>query len=534
MIELIEDVKSMQEKFNTKGKLESQYMQYEREKNSILTRTETYAKWTIPLVVPTSSSTQNDEKQHDFQSIGARSVNHLANKLAFTLFAPARPFFRLEPSTDYLQEIAKKGVDKTSLMLMLSKVEAQAMRRFVTWRSRTANIFALKSLIIAGNSLLYYPEKGKVQTYNFKDYVIKRDLSGELLDLITRDKKKIATLPEHIRQEVLTERNKLGQFNKKRKDEEDCSLYTRIKFNPSDDKFYVFQAVDDIPVNESAGSYKRKELPWIPLTWDLQRGADYGTGLVEEYAGDFHALSTLTQSIVVGAAIAADIKFLVDPVGSTDYKQLNNAPTGSFVAGRAEDISVLTTEKQNDWNFVNNLIQQYEKRIGLGFLLGSAVTRDAERVTAEEIRFQAQELEVGLGGQYSRLAEELQLPTAYLLMKDIDFSIAGTDKPLEPIIVTGLESLSRNSEVDKMRLFLQDMALMATLPDAVQAYLKVPQVMAIFGAARSVDYDEFTKTVEEVQEEQQAAQQAAIAAENQAGENQAINKAKENQMSNTQ
>ena len=521
----------MQNSCNAKGEVQKQYAAYDKDKSPIINRCETYSRWTLPTVLTSQSSNVTDEKQHDFQSVGARAANHLANKLAFTLFAPARPFFRLEPSPEYLAKLAELGLDKTGVTLVLSKAEQLGMRRFTTWRSRTAAISALKSIIITGNSLMYFPKEGKAQVYNFRDYVVKRDLSGLVLDLITRDKKKVSTLPENIRQQVLNSRNQLGQFKKVRKDEEDCELFTRIKYNPEDKKFHVFQAVDDIPVDTVYGTYQRNELPWIPLTWDLQRGADYGTGLVEDYAGDFHALSTLTQSIVMGAAIAADIKFLVNPAGNTDYKMLNSSPIGSYCPGRAEDISTLTTDKVNDWNFVSQLINQYEKRIGLGFLLGSAVTRDAERVTAEEIRFQAQELETGLGGQYSRLAEEFQLPMTYILLKDVDFSIEGQKDDIEPIIITGLESLSRNSEVDKLRLFLQDMAMITQMPETVQRYLKIPQVMAIFGTARSVDYAEFTKTTEEVQAELEQEQASMLAAQNEAGQNEAVNKAKETQMS---
>ena len=60
------------------------------------------------------------------------------------------------------------------------------------------------------------------------------------------------------------------------------------------------------------------------------------------------------------------------------------------------------------------------RRLGAAFLLNTAVTRDAERVTAQEIRMQAQELESSLGGVYSRLANELQLPLAKRLLQEID------------------------------------------------------------------------------------------------------------------
>lgn len=54
--------------------------------------------------------------------------------------------------------------------------------------------------------------------------------------------------------------------------------------------------------------------------------------------------------------------------------------------------------------------------MSFAFLLNSAVQRQGERVTAEEIRYVAGELEDTLGGVYSILAQELQLPLAKRLL----------------------------------------------------------------------------------------------------------------------
>ena len=118
---------------------------------------------------------------------------------------------------------------------------------------------------------------------------------------------------------------------------------------------------------------------------------------------------------------------------------------------------------------------------------------------------------------------------SYLLLKDADFSIKGEN--VEPIIITGLESLSRNSEVDKLLLYFQDLSIVATLPESVQKRLKVAEVMSIFGTARSVDYSKFTKTEDEVSKEAQAQSEQMIAAQNQVEQNSARNNASEVQMS---
>jgi hypothetical protein len=292
-------------------------------------------------------------------------------------------------------------------------------------------------------------------------------------------------------------------------EDSEVTLYTRIRRHEG--KFYVFQAVNTIPLPYDGNAYSPKVLPWVPLTWNLPRGCDWGIGMVEDSAGDFHALSVLSEAIVLGAAIAADIKFLVDPTGNTDVNALNKAASGSFVPGRKDDISALSLDKAQDWNMVLQVLSSYEKRIGLTFLLGSAVTRDAERVTAEEIRHQANELETSLGGQYSRFGVELQLPLAYITLAETEFDISGGDK-VEPMIITGLDALSRNSDMEALMLYFQDLAITAQLPEQVQEYLKVRELMQVFGAARGVDYEKFTKDDATVQQERQQRQQQEMQA----------------------
>ena len=66
---------------------------------------------------------------------------------------------------------------------------------------------------------------------------------------------------------------------------------------------------------------------------------------------------------------------------------------------------MLQTDKQYDLRVVVDAIQRFEERMSFAFLLNAAVQRDAERVTAQEIRYMANELETALGGVYSLLSQ---------------------------------------------------------------------------------------------------------------------------------
>jgi len=107
----------------------------------------------------------------------------------------------------------------------------------------------------------------------------------------------------------------------------------------------------------------------------------------------------------------------VNPNGTTKKRTLADSPNGGIADGNAQDVSVLQLEKFNDFRIAQETASQITERLSFAFLLNSAVQRNAERVTAEEIRFMAQELEAALGGVYSTLSQEFQLPLVEILLK---------------------------------------------------------------------------------------------------------------------
>ncbi len=497
--------------------LKTEFMRMEGERGTQSQRWEDYSGWTLPYLYVEEDATLG-EMQHDYQALGARAVNHLANKIVMTLFAPARPFFRLELTQAQSDQLENAGLSASDIETLTGKVEKEAMRNMEKVRLRTSVIAAVKALIVCGNSMIYFPKMAadnrvdNSQVYNLRDYVVRRDMSGKLLQIITRDRRVAGTLPEELR---------LQCELKGHKEEDKIELYTGVT-RQDDGKFFVKQELGDIGiVSNDFGIIPEDELPWIPLSWNLPRGEDYGVGLVEEFAGDFSVYSQLSESVLNLATIAAEIKILVNPMGQTDVKTLNESESGTYVHGRPEDIAFLQLEKMQDFKFVTEIMQQYERRIGGAFLLNTAVTRDAERVTAEEIRLQANELESSLGGVYSRLAEEMQQPLARMLVGTVDSAL----RDIDATILTGIESLSRNSEHEQMMLFLNDLTIFNNVPDDMKGAIKLDDMAKILATNRGIEHDKFLKSKEEMQAEQEAAQQAAAEQEMQMAQGKAMGEA---------
>jgi hypothetical protein len=159
--------------------------------------------------------------------------------------------------------------------------------------------------------------------------------------------------------------------------------------------------------------------------------------------------------------------------------------------------------------YIDTVATRYINRIGKAFLLGSAVVRDAERVTAEEIRMQANELETTLGGVYSRMAVDFQGPMAFWLTKLTGVTLNG--KGITPMVITGLDALSRNGDLDNLKMALQDLASVAGMPPQALAVLQWDAIAKAIFMGRGVAYKDYVKSADQIAADQQQEQQAALA-----------------------
>lgn len=471
-------------------------------RRGFIRRCEGFASLTIrKLCLPQGYDQYSTDLQHDWQSVGAQSVNHISNKLMLALFAPSRPFFRLDPSDAVKAQVAESGADLTDLFEALAGAEADAVKQLDQSASRPKLYETLKHLVVTGNCLMVLQETG-MRIVGIKHYVVKRDVEGRVLEILLRDCVKFDELELDVQQEA---------FVHNYQPDTKVELFKWIRRQPNG-KFTLDTFIGDQRLSDKfSGSWPEDKCPYRALTWDLADDADYGTGLVEDYAGDFQALSALSQATVEAAILASEFRWLVNPAGQTKVEDLTNSRNGQALPGVQGDLSLVQSEAGNNLTIVQNVASEYIQRIGRGFLLGSAVTRNAERVTAVEMRMQAEELETSLGGAYSRLAVDMQKPICLWLLKRIKLMFKDTE--LTPVIVTGLDALSRSGDLENMKMFLADLAAVAGLPPALQNLLKLRAVANLFAAARGIKVNSILKTDDELAAEQRAAQQQQLTAE---------------------
>lgn len=525
--------------------LKTRWLQLHNRKTTLLKQAEQYAAWTLPYMFPPENNSPEIELPVEIDSIGAQGVNHLSNKIASTLFPSKSLFFRLKidqetkdliaraiqvanngmlDPDDLKSQLEQRMLDAEDLLIAAEK-RAEDRLNFVKYRPEAIN--AIKLLIITGNALVFHPEGGlPVQVYNFRNYHVVRDCSGMPVEMMTLEKKAFSTFHPDVQAKLRANQawRAMHQDGKNYdpikngyEDFTEVCIYTQILLQ-DDGKWHVTQYADDVMLDNTA-VYTRKSLRWIPLTWNLIQGEDYGRSLIADFAGAFHAMLIHEKALLNIAAVMGDTKFFVKPTSMIDVMAVQNSLPGSYHSGDPQDIGTPQVNKVNDAQFIGTQIEMYRRQLSQAFMLVSQNVRDAERVTAEEVRINADELEASNGGIYSRLAADWQTPTAYLALEDTGFD--GIGDGIEPAIITGMDSLSRAGEAYNMRLFMTDLAMLNSVPEDVRMGIKKPQFIKQIASFHQVDYQAWVMTPNELAAAQQQEQQNQMALQQQQQEGQA-------------
>ena len=476
-------------------------------KNPYMERAEKCSELTDPYIFPKEGK-QGEKLDTPYQSVGAEGVTNLSSRILNVLLPPNRPPFRFRIDRASVPEDEKQLIQ--TVEAGLSRAEREVMAHIETLGDRSVLAEAIPLLLVTGNVLLYERPDG-LKLYNLRNYVVSRDARGEPLEIIVKEKLDPRLLPPDVANAVLspsayrtedhTKPHEKGQY---------VTLYTQIR-RTEKGNWSVKQECEGKLIGK-AGSFPKDKCPWLPLRMYRVSGEDYGRGYVEKYLGDHRSLETLTKAVVEGAAACAKILFLVEPNSNTKIQDIAEAHNLQVLAGKADDVSTLQVQKAADFQVAKLMIDTLQQRLSRAYLLNSAIQRNAERVTAEEIRYMAQELESTLGGLYSIIADEFQRPYVTLRVeymrqeKLIPFLDTNTVK-LQ--IVTGVDALGRGQDATRLTQWVT--TIMQTLgPQVALQYMKVGEFMKALASGIGIDDVSLIKSDEEMQAAMGEAQQQAL------------------------
>ena len=296
---------------------EGTFNRLKTERDNYTQRAEKCATYTIPLAFPKESDSGSTTYDTPYNSVGARGVNNLASKLLLALLPPSQPFFRLGVDDESKARLENAGESETKEVIEygLSMME-QAMMRYIESISFRPTLFdALKQLIITGNALLFLPPKeGGVKCYHLRDYVVERDGTGNVLQMVTVDTLSRGSLPEELLQYV--EDSDTADFSQK------VSVYTHIFRVPTGDSFewQSYQELGGKVIEGSEQTFPFNKTPWIPIRFFKRDGESYGRSFIDDYLGDLISLENLSKAIVDISMLCAKVIFLVNPSCQTNSR----------------------------------------------------------------------------------------------------------------------------------------------------------------------------------------------------------------------
>jgi hypothetical protein len=482
----------------------------------VITKSTQYARWTLPQLMANGGNTNGvsakrvSAVERDFQEIGALLTNNLSAKLAGLLFPQSRPFFNIKPSVQMVRKAFEAGTDEAALRSALSKMELEACQQLFLNASYEQLVMALKHLIVTGNVLLYRDSKlQKTLAYGLESFVVRRDGRGHVSDCILKESMEFDDLAPSI-QNIL----RIKYPDRYRTDNPGMNridLYTRIKRTQGEHAaFYtVSQEAADVPVGEP-GTFPEHLCPWQAPTWSLVIGESYGRGLVEDYAGGFAKLSDESHAAALYGIAASKVVNIVQPGMGANVDDLNRAETGQYVAGMKDAITAYEAGDSGKMQQLAASIEGTFGRLARAFMY-KANTRQAERVTAFELKQDAMEAETTLGGQYSSLSASIQVPLAHLTLTEINPGAleALVTRSIKLDISAGLPALGRAADVQNLAAAAQDIAAIVPILKQMSGKVDSDKVVSMIFASNSVDDARFNKTKDQLAQEAQANAQVA-------------------------
>ena len=478
-------------------KARDRYNQLSTNRSQFLDTAVECSSLTLPYLIHEDLNNQPNHRKLNkpWQSVGAKAVVTLAAKLMLALLPPQTTFFKLQVRDDKLGEEIPPEI-RSELDLPFSKMERMVMDYIAASSDRVVIHQALKHLIVGGNA------------FPLNRFVVNRDGDGNVLEIVTKEliSRKVLgyDLPKAKPNAPGDDGHKTGS------DDNDVEVYTYVRMDSKSGRWTWHQECFDKILPNSRSTAPKNTSPWLVLRFNTVDGEDYGRGRVEEFLGDMRSLEGLSQALVEGSAAAAKVVFLVSPSSTTKPQTIAQAGNGAIVQGRPEDVAVIQVGKTADFGTAANMAQTIERRLSDAFLIMNV--RQAERVTAEEVRLTQMELEQQLGGIFSLLTVEFLVPylNRTLLVLTRSGEIPKLPKDIvRPQIVAGVNALGRGQDRESLTQFIGTIA--QTLgPEALMQYINPSEAIKRLAAAQGIDVLNLVKTEMQLQQEQQQAQQQQI------------------------
>jgi len=420
------------------------------------------------------------------------------------LMPPDQPMFKLDiddfqMATMVAQDAAKRG----DLDEAFNRIERAVTTDLASTTMRKSLGMSIKQLLVAGNVAIFQNDDGTALVYRLDQMVVLRNPKGEVLQVTFEEEVLAETLTATVRETCGCEVDSDGASKP-------VKLYTDYVWSYDNQRWELTQELNGKPVPGSFKSWPRDKSPLLVPTTNRLPGENYGRGYVETVCiGDLISFEGLSKFSLEASAMAAKVLWMKNPNSTVRAKDIEK-PNGSVINGNPNDIQALRLEKGNDFSMTANHMATIEKRLEQVFMLNQSVQRNAERVTATEIQFVAQDIEDALGNLYTDLASDFQLPIVTFQLARLTRQKRIPPLPkgvIKPRITTGLSALGRGQDLRKIQGFIRDLNEFGG--EEAAAMVNKSEMVKRMGAGHGIDMTGLVKSQEEMAAEAEAQQQAA-------------------------
>ncbi len=457
-------------------------------------RAKLIAKLTLPYIIreiTDNSTTQMTDTTN--QSFGARLINTLKAKMGMALLPPSTSSFKLEPNPIALQELTGGNTDNNAKVAQLISQAVDTINKELELQQiRSALFDIIVEMLIVGSVIVEKKPNEGILLHKLQTFVADLDPQGNPIKFCVLEKLPPETLPDNI--------------TPPDGDEEEIKLYTMFDLQQDTKKWVMTQSIDGELVGEEKSFKDYDSLPFRYLGWTWLTGDDYHRPYCEDYYKDLKQLDKLAKLLVDGSIVAAKTLLLVNERGGRTRKdEVANSSNGDVIDGVADDITALQLGKNYDFQIAAETMAGLKKMLSSAFLMNESITRDAERVTAEEIRYMAQELETSsLSGIYSKLALQWSKWIVRKIMDELKINFSEIDVR----ILTGLDALGRSQEAQKLDGYVSRMAQLNMMH-----WINEEELASRYASFDGINTVGLLKTPAQVEAEMKQAQaQAAIQA----------------------
>ena len=503
-----------------KGKIGERYEKEHVERKSLLDSARRCAELTKPWVLPNEAQGPDDELPENFQSVGSRGVTNIVGKSLTALFSPhwfqhtlaaEIKHDRLVPDEgkqDIASELYMRDLVMQGVLMSAHNRSKEGDNRAPTSTFLTRKRAALDQLFVTGDVLEHLTNDYRLVVFRRDQYVTKRDSEALVCYHTIKERKDPMGLAEDMQAKAqLSPETMTAESAAERM----ADMYTHVEWNPKSQVWVIQQELNGEVINE----FEETVTPYFASTFELSPGENYGRGLVELNKGDLRSLDELELRRLDLLGVAAKQLWVTDYNSRVRERDLMK-PSGSFIKGRVEggrvqDVALLGTAQISEFQILTQGITDKSKALGEAFLTESDVQPRGDRVTAFQVQRIALELDSALGGVYTSISDEQQLPllarVTFQMEKERLIASMGEDIRIEAL--TGFAALTREREATSAMTLVQVLAQLG--PQAIQ---RINEDVLINLLSRGLGISEpgLVKTAEQIAQEQAAAAQQQLAA----------------------